>query len=53
MYFLLFITLICVVYIKTFKQSFNEEQIQKVTPILMLVLLLVLALAILTSILNR
>lgn len=52
MYFLFFIIVFIIVYIKSFKDNFTAETIDKVTPIILLVSLVVVALGIISSILG-
>lgn len=52
MYFLFFIIVFTIVYIKSFKDNFTAETIDKVTPIILLVSLVVVALGIISSILG-
>jgi len=51
MYFMLFIVILAVVYIKSFKDSFNQEQLQKVGNILTIVTVALIVIFILASIL--
>lgn len=53
MYFLLFLVVLVIVYVKSFEENFNEEQIQKVTPILISVSAVLFILAILASVISR
>ena len=53
MFFVLFIILFSIIYVKSFKSDFNEEQIQKVTPVLMVFSVFLITLAIIGSVLTR
>lgn len=46
MYFLIFIAIICVVYVRAFKDNFTKENIDKVTPVLVIVCVISLLLSI-------
>jgi len=49
MYFLLFLVIIIVCYVKSFKENFTTEKIEKVTPVLFFTLLITVVLCILSS----
>jgi len=53
MYFLLFLTVLAIVYIKSFKESFNQEQVQKVTPVLVVSTLIIFIFAIFASLISN
>lgn len=53
MYFLLFLCVLCVIYINTFKDDFTKEKIDKVAPIITLTVVIVMALCILTSVMTN
>lgn len=50
MYVLLFIVTLIVVYITSFKDNFTQENIEKVTPVLVMVLFFVVLISILSTI---
>lgn len=52
MFFLLYLIILCIIYIVSFKQNFNAENIQKVVPVVMAVAVAILLLVVLTSILK-
>lgn len=52
MYILLFLAITVIVYIRSFKENFNNELIDKVTPILMLVTGVILLLMLVSNILS-
>lgn len=49
MYILLFLVILILVYVKSFKDNFTQENIEKVTPVLVLVVLFVLVIGILSA----
>lgn len=49
MYILLFIAIVCTVYVAVFKDNFTKEHIDKVLPFLILIVVVSLLLCILTS----
>lgn len=53
MYFLIFIVVTMIVYVKAFKEDFTEETVAKVSPVLILIGIVTLVLAVLTSIMNK
>lgn len=53
MYFLLFISIVIVVYISAFKDNFTQEHIDKVTPFFILITVVSLALCVMSSMLGR
>lgn len=53
MYFLLYITAIISVYIASFKDNFNKENIEKSVPVIILFTGIVFIIAILSSIIRR
>lgn len=53
MYFILFIILVCAVYIKSFKEDFTEEHINKVAPVLVVLAIIIIIPSLLASILRR
>lgn len=52
-YILLYLILITVIYISSFKENFTAEKIQKVTPALILVTVVIVLLCILSSFLSN
>ena len=50
MFFLLYIVIIVIMYVVTFKENFTEEKIQKVTPVLSIIGVVTGLLAILSAI---
>lgn len=50
MFFLLYIVVITIMYVATFKENFTEEKIQKVTPVLALVGVIVSLMLIMSAI---
>ena len=52
-YILLYLILITVIYISSFKENFTAEKIQKVTPALILVTIVIVLLCILSSFLSN
>lgn len=52
-YILLYLILITVIYISSFKENFTAEKIQKVTPALILVTVIIVLLCILSSFLSN
>lgn len=50
MFFLLYIVIIVIMYVVTFKENFTEEKIQKVTPVLSIIGIVTGLLAILSAI---
>jgi hypothetical protein len=50
MYVLLFFIILVVVYISSFKDSFTQENIEKVTPVLVIVTLFIVILSVLSII---
>lgn len=50
MYIILFMVLFTVVYVVSFKDNFNQENINKVTPILACVVIFSILLSIITSV---
>lgn len=53
MYFLLYIAIIMVIYVGSFKDNFKEEHIQKVAPVLSVVVLGLALLIILRSFMGK
>jgi hypothetical protein len=51
MYFLLFIVAFVVIYVKTFKDNFTQENIEKVAPVFVLIVFATLVLIVLKCIL--
>lgn len=51
MFFLLYIVIIVIMYVVTFKENFTEEKIQKVTPVLVIVGVVTCLIALLSAIL--
>lgn len=49
MYFLLFLVILVVAYITSFKDNFTQENIEKVTPVLFLVALFIVVLNVLSA----
>lgn len=52
MYFLIFLIIIVVVYVNSFKECFNQENLEKLTPVLLLVVGVTIILCILSSVLK-
>jgi uncharacterized membrane protein len=50
MYILLFFVVLIIVYIVSFKDNFTQENIEKVTPVLMLVAIFVVFISVLSAI---
>ena len=53
MFLLIFMVVVIVVYVNTFKEEFTAEHIEKITPLLVLVTSLIIILGILGSVLGR
>lgn len=52
MYFLLFLVAVFVLYVKSFKDDFTKENIEKVAPVVILIAVIVIISSILSSILK-
>lgn len=52
MWFCLCIAAVCIIYVRSFKEDFTEEHINKVQPVLVLLVVLVLLIGILQSMLK-
>ena len=50
MYILFFLAILIIVYVASFKDNFTQENIEKVTPVLMLVAIFVVFISVLSAI---
>lgn len=49
MYFLVYLTVLCIIYVNAFKDNFTEEHIDKVTPVLAIICGFTVLLSVLSS----
>lgn len=49
MFFLLYIIIMIVIYISSFKENFTTEKIEKITPIMLFTLIIIVVLCIVSS----
>lgn len=52
MYFILYVTICSIIYVKSFKDDFTKEHLDKVTGAMIIILIITIALSILTSLLK-
>ena len=52
MYFILYVIICSIIYIKSFKDDFTKEHLDKVTAAMVIILIITIALSIITSLLR-